>query len=256
MNQSQQPVQPHIPTTQPVIIYVTSANNQTVENQHSHEAIMHGALINSQEAKNLNSANAQVQNTVLLNLTLMTQQIGQLLGSTIANGKKSMIKFLLGNKYKIVGATICICYFALCMRIVCDEFCIKNRLYWCHWQNHYSIEQLWEIPQKKLIELLLFDIHKKYITTQDPTNLIQLLIRFLRDLDAQEKIVQRYLWCTLLHHRAFITKIIPTTAKKREYAQECLQRLQLVRHIFTSWMAEQNLVNYEYGATNYSKEVY
>ncbi len=148
---------------------------------------------------------------------------------------------LLVHKYKIIGGCLAVVYAGIFYRLLKDYHYLCNGDIWANWKQHLAFDQLCTISQKQLAQDLVRDIQGKYMNTQNPTDHISPLAKFMQAADLEQKIIKRYIRNASWIDKCHLTSLFPTNHTKIAFTKERQERLAFVKHIFLSWTAENNM---------------
>jgi len=157
--------------------------------------------------------------------------------------KKLIKEMIWYYRYTIAGSTFIGSYSTTSALLLTDYHYFNNDTAWSRWKQEYTFEDLCAISQKDLARELLLTIGQRYYNEKNPTDLAHPLIAFLNDINAEIKIIKRYISIANMVKRLHLIKIFPTNDAKIGYAHKRLERILFIKHIFLSWLSEYNLTN-------------
>lgn len=159
---------------------------------------------------------------------------------------KTMIKhFLWQNRYTIIAGTLLGSYTTTSLLLIADYYTVTTRLFWGHWKEQCTFEDLCLISQKELAKELMLAIGQHHYNKDNPTDLAYPLIAFIKDIDKEIDILKRYIMSTKIIKQLKIMPIFPTNDNKINRAIRLLERTLFIKHIFLSWLADYNLTSTE-----------
>lgn len=113
---------------------------------------------------------------------------------------------------------------------------------WSSWKPEYPLEQLFSLPQEAVTQELIVAIQTRYMSCENPTDCIQPLVYFVKDIDHEIKNLRWYKTYFTWLDRLYLSRI---TFTRPDYATEIerrLERLSYIKHTFGQWIAQQNLM--------------
>jgi len=151
--------------------------------------------------------------------------------------KLSTYQWLKKNKYKIIPAW----YLTIWAILLSTHYYFNQTNSWSGWQSAIPFTELYTRPQQLLKQELIFDIQKRYLNQQNPTDFISPLVTFMNKINREEKYLNYY--TTILNgiKRLHIARLFLINEKKIKEAELRKQRLIFVRQLFLSWAAEYNI---------------
>lgn len=171
-------------------------------------------------------------------ITTVTQQANN--AQSIAFDKipalyNTCIQYLKENWVTCSLVTLAALYAALVTYLLYEDYALHQLYYWSMWQKHETMESLMKTPAATLQELLIKNIATQYINQTDPTDALWPLTHFIHAIQHEETRLKQYLSYAALIKQTPFFRILP--ALQDHYAQEALDRLHFVYHLFTSWSA-------------------
>ncbi len=227
---------------EPVNVNITNANttNNTTNTSHN----------NLNNASNSNTANATASN----NTSVLQQTSAHLhawLHNHVANrltsipswqeGKQRTAQWMLANKKRLAIGTAAGLYLIIQAELFYIYVAMRNEKRWCNWRNNLSLAGLQSYPAKKLGDMLIKDVQQQYLNPKNPIDYIYPLTYFIRDIEYEEKMLQRYKAICNTLYCGYVAKPFFISAKTIANAEKKLQRIHFVKHVFISWTAELNL---------------
>jgi len=152
-------------------------------------------------------------------------------------------KILWEKKFKITFYLLVCSYSALASLLIYDYQYIKNDLLWARWKSEYSFEQLCGISSQQLAKELMLTIQHSNINRDNPTDFVQPMTNFMNKIDEEVRRIERYLTVARMVKKMHLVTIFPVNEQKIESAQKLLAHAHFVKHIFLSWLAENNCIN-------------
>lgn len=145
---------------------------------------------------------------------------------------------LYNNRWRIFWGTAAAAYLAGNGLLYYYGCLLRDESRWFNWKKQLSLDEMLAIQQKELSELLIFEIQQRYLPIADPTNPIAPLICFLRDIDYEIALLERY---RLVGRKLDGWHLSWVTLCDRTLVAECddlLRRTRYVKTLFNHWMAE------------------
>jgi len=151
--------------------------------------------------------------------------------------KLSAYQWLKKNKYKIIPAW----YLTIWVILLSSHYYFNQTNSWSSWQSATPFTELYTRPQQLLKQELIFEIQKRYINQQNPTDFISPLVTFMNRINREEKYLNCY--TTILNgiNRLYLARLFLISEKKIKKVELRKQRLTFVRQLFLSWAAEYNI---------------
>lgn len=161
------------------------------------------------------------------------------------NTIKEMQNWVTAHPYKsgfIVSALI---YLSICIQLAHSYTKIES-LQWANFKKDMSSDEFYEQCLTKngkyaLQQLLMQEIFTRYHHPQEPTNSVKAMVCFLRDIEQEISLIDRYIKISKSIQSARIAKIFPVSAQKLDIAQNKLRRVKLLKTIFIDWSAQYKL---------------
>jgi|GEM_PF-5389619 len=172
-------------------------------------------------------------------VTTITQQLPQLqsqIQDTLSLSYKTLIQYLKDHWLLCSVVTASSVYAALLVYLLYAEHALHNLYYWSKWRHEEDLESLMKKPSQAIAEALVKDIAARYINPENPTDVLWSLSHFMQTIEYEECMIKRYITCTSIIKKTPFFRILPTL--QDQYAQEALNRLHFVYHLFTTWAAE------------------
>ena len=155
--------------------------------------------------------------------------------------KCCLYQWLNKNKYKIIPYSICSWYVGTWLLLLSSHYYFNQTGLWSDWQSTMSFAQLCVKPEQLLQQELIFDIQRRYVNQQNPTDFINPLVTFLSKINSEEKYINCYI--TLLNgiNSLRLARLFLISEKKIKEIKLRKQQLTFVRELFLSWIAEYNI---------------
>ena len=172
-------------------------------------------------------------------ITKIRTELSAILSNT-ANKLPALNDYLCKNKWFICRYTTLITYIYLCAKLILDNHYINRSDLWAHWKQDHSLTQLCTLSPDALRKELIMTIQQRYLNTDNPTDSITPMTHFLHNIKQEEKRLKSYCrygtWLT----STWLRKIFPINQNKINNAQNLIERLAFVHHLFLSWATERN----------------
>jgi hypothetical protein len=157
-------------------------------------------------------------------------------------GKFSSLQaWLWAHKYKIGAGCIVLFLGGTYFYFYSTNRFLSDKSHWFWWPEHLSFDELLNQDPKTIREALTSRIQEKYFDAHNPTNGLEPLIRFARDIEKEERQLKKYITICSWASRLWVTKIPFFPKLQLEVAQSALHRLLFIKQQFIAWAAEQNL---------------
>jgi len=155
--------------------------------------------------------------------------------------KLSMYQWLKKNKYKIIRNSILGWYLTIWVILLSSHYYFNQANSWSGWQSAIPFTELYTRPEQLLKQELIFDIQKRYINRQNPTDFISPLVTFMNRINIEEKYLNCYTTMLSGINRLHLVRLFLINEKKIKEIELRKQRLTFVRQLFLSWAAEYNI---------------
>lgn len=174
----------------------------------------------------------------------LTNNVRNGVGKLASQEMRSAIKnFLWEKKFTICLYSILCSYCVVTSLLLYDYWYIQTIAVWARWKGEYSFEQLCEVTHQQLAKELMLAIQQTNINKDNPTDFIQPMTSFMATIDEEIKRIDRYVSTARMIKKMGLMTIFPTNDNKIESAQKLASRARFVKHIFLSWLAENNCIN-------------
>jgi len=158
--------------------------------------------------------------------------------------KKYTRQWFKKNRRNIIRYSIVSCYITICLFLLAVHYYLHQPNSWSQWQASVSLTELCTRPQQLLQQELIFDIQKRYLNQQNPTDFISPFVTFMNKITVEEKYINRYIALLNSIHRVYLGRLFLINEKKIREIELSKQRLIFVRQVFSSWAAEYNINQY------------
>lgn len=185
-----------------------------------------------------NNQHTQTHAELTQHAQLSAQQSGLQPSSSVITSFKAL---LWAHKFKLIMLILVGTYSSIALTIVRMNHIIDQADAWSCWKQHLSYEELCTIPNKQLEEDLLFTVQHQYMNQKNPTDSITPFVRFVSAIEYEVAILNRYIWLGSWLKRLHIMRLFPMSDDRIKQAEQKLQRLHFVKHIFLSWAATYNI---------------
>lgn len=176
----------------------------------------------------------------------MMQQIQRLKAVSPRAMGQSLFKWVILHKKRIMLYSAGVSYVLISILLIRGYLFIRRTETWASFKKHLSMEELLALPQDQLGKELIHTIQQRHVNTQNPTDHITPLVRFVQAVDQEMKCLNQYLMIATIIQRCRLMWIFPINRNILEQARELKQRLLFVKHIFISWTATDNLANFNH----------
>jgi hypothetical protein len=236
--------------------FFTLAQNTSVENDSKRTGDMINNLTNQSPIFNTEIKPQFITNTSTIIHAIgvkvgdITILVKQMITDTVTRKNYECLKAIIKNilwkyRYKIAGGTLIGSYSATSLLLVANYHQIYHSVFWAHWKNKSSFEDLCSIPQKELAKELLLAIGEHHYNKDNPTDLAYPLVTFIKDIDWEISLIKQYITTAQTIKSLFLMPLFPTNDKKIQQAKRLLERDLFIKHIFLSWLADYNLTSAE-----------
>lgn len=147
------------------------------------------------------------------------------------------------NRFRIGLSAIFALYLYANYKLVVLRKQLDNNECWSLWLKNKTptLESLLEIPQKELLDSLLKEVQRRYISPTNPSDFINPLIKFTQAIEKEKSKLQTYVtiyrWLKTFH----VSWLSFASEGFMEECKERIKKLAYLKNIFTNWMAEYNL---------------
>lgn len=150
---------------------------------------------------------------------------------------------VVDHKFKIIGTSILgLCVFFL-YRIYRANIYLANENLWSAWEYSVTMEELLAMPKQELTNKLMIEIQKRYVNVDDPADFLTPMICFMKDVEQELKILNRYNRLYNWSIKIRLNNILPFNKHLFAQIQEKIQRLLYVKNGFASWVAQYKMLN-------------
>lgn len=186
--------------------------------------------------KNASIASANITQELYNFQTWITQKKNNAL-TTIS----AFCEYIWNHKLK-TGSFIAISlYLYTFLYIIRTQYFLQHAKNWHNWKKELSLEQILATPTTQLSENLISLILSLYINYQNPADTITPLTKFMESIEMEIKKIKQYIaigtWLISLK----IAIILPINETKILIAQQKLQRVLFIKHIFIEYIASKNM---------------
>jgi hypothetical protein len=182
----------------------------------------------------------QTEQNVIVTQTTLLLDTAQKVAQEAVSLYKHFSATLWDHKWLCCATIAALAYGTGAYLCMADTYYMGSTNLWCHWYESKSLEELCALPHETLAKELVLAIQSRYVNTLNPTDCITPLSNFISDLNAEEKRLKQCRSRANFISRLYLQKIIPCARNTGAQAQQLLERLAFIRHIFTSWAAECN----------------
>ncbi|MGB8366940.1 MAG: hypothetical protein WCD44_01145 [Candidatus Babeliales bacterium] len=155
-----------------------------------------------------------------------------------------IFQLLKKNKYKIAKYSVTCSYIGILLLLFSSHYYLDKPDVWANWQASTPFTELCTKPSHLLQQELIFDIQKRYINIQNPSDFMSPFVAFMNKITEEETHINRYLILLNSVNRLHMQRLFFINEKKIKKAESCKQRLALVKQLFLSWAAEFNINQY------------
>jgi len=148
------------------------------------------------------------------------------------------------HKYKIIRYSIFSSYISLWLFLLSSRYYLNKPDSWSQWQANIPFTELCTKPQQLLQQELIFDIQKRYINKQNPTDFLGPFITFIHKITMEETAVNRYVFLLNSINSLYLKRLFFITDKKIKEAEQVKQRIAFVKQLFLTYVAEFNINEY------------
>ncbi len=207
--------------------------NVPINNYNNHQIYL--------DSKNITKNKNESTQTTMILLSIMPRLLDYAKSFNPKLYKQYTGQWLKKNKYKIIKYSIFGCYVTIWLLLLSSHYYLNQPDSWSNWQAGIPFTELYTRPQELLQQELIFDIQKRYINKQNPTDFISPFVTFLNRINSEEKYVDRYLTMLNSINHLYSRRLFLINEKKIKEIELRKQRLTFVKQVFLSWAAEYNI---------------
>ncbi len=207
--------------------------NVPINNYNNHQIYL--------DSKNITKNKNESTQTTMMFLSIVSRLLDYAKSFDPQPYKQYTGQWLKKNKYKIIRYSILGCYVTIWLLLLSSHYYLNQPDSWSHWQAGIPFTELCTRPQQLLQQELIFDIQKRYINKQNPTDFMSPFVTFLNRINTEEKYVDRYLTMFSGINRLYSRRLFLINEKKIKKIELRKQRLTFVKQVFLSWAAEYNI---------------
>ncbi len=180
--------------------------NVPIHNHNNHQIYL--------DSKNITKNKNEPTQTTITLLSRATQLLDYTRSFDPQPYKQYARQWLKKNKNKIIRYSILGCYLTMCLLLLSSHYYLNQPDSWSHWQAGIPFTELCTKPQQLLQQELIFDIQKRYINQQNPTDFMSPFVTFMNRITTEEKYVDRYLTMVNGINRLYLRRLFLINEKK------------------------------------------
>ncbi len=191
--------------------------------------------------ENISTNKNESRQTVTVVFSFVSRLLGHAKSFDPQPYKQYARQWLKKNKYKIIRYSILGSYLTICSLLLSSHYYLNQPGLWSHWQAGIPFTELCTKPQQLLQQELIFDIQKRYLNQQNPTDFMTPFVTFMNRITTEEKYINRYIMMLNGINRLYLRRLFLINEKKIREIELHKQRLTFVKQVFLSWAAEFNI---------------
>lgn len=118
---------------------------------------------------------------------------------------------------------------------------MNNDESWARWNNRYSLQELYALPQEKTFKELSFEIAKKQILHEGYCNQKYALACFFKETNHEMDIFNRFVQIGNILTKVYGNYLFFLTSKEISQAKKLIKRLMFLRTLVGSHLADQSV---------------
>lgn len=157
--------------------------------------------------------------------------------------KEKTATFVSSHKSLVVVGALVSIYAGLLCCVLSGNSYLQNADLWSEW-NAQMGDELLTIPQEEVAQELVKEIQQRYVDGQNPSDFISPFITFVRDVEEEQKWLNRYR--SLYSYLAVVggAYVFPFEEELYEELEEKIARLAWLKNLYYAWIAEYKLVQH------------
>lgn len=222
----------------------TNTNNPTISNTtgiDAHQANSQSAI----QATTQSSTQTTKVHTEQILITKIRSQFSSIsmdyYKARMHDAYASSTQWIFDHRIHLLLAAGVISYATVCYLVNRGFNYFKYSSYWGSWKRELTFEQFLSAPQDQITQDLIVTIQTEYINETNPTDFIQPLVHFTKDIETEMTTLHWYKKYFTILDRLYLSRI---TFLKPDYIadiQQKLERLAYIKQLFGQWLAQQNL---------------
>jgi len=118
---------------------------------------------------------------------------------------------------------------------------LNRNSWWSLWRSEKLHEDIFNMSPNMLAQELLVEIQRRYTTLETITDSVTPLMKFMKDVECEEKKLKDYLRFCMLMDKLYLTAYSLVNHELKKQYIDRLRRLTHVRNIFLNWVSEYKL---------------
>ena len=152
---------------------------------------------------------------------------------------QSFFEFLLKNKLKVAGVTVCMCYGYLYYISYTAHVLLDNKGSWCNWKEAISLPRLMGTSYHEIMPELILAIQKKYLFA-DTKSSHGVMNCFISDLKKEISSLEKQATIQKFTESCYLSQLLPCK-DKLSIIQEKITRLHWLLDLFATWQTKEIL---------------
>ena len=201
-------------------------------------------------SENDNNTAAKLKNSNSTETDTTSSSMLTSLKKTYKTYEQQVTAGLLAHTYLLAAVGGSTGYLYVCYWCVQANRYLESPLRWSLFKAECSLQSLRSIPYDQFISDLLFEIHTRYICTDDPLNDTEPIATFLTSIDTEHHLLSSYYTRYSLLKPLFLHKLVPIKTVLFEAIPARIDRLTFIRHSFITWASHMKVKRQHAGEAN------
>jgi len=232
-----------------VITFFTQLNSEQPEmvahdikaQASSLNVILHNDPIFHNTNTNLNTNYLLSLQQQLIHILSYRHTVKEMAGKQIKDLSEFLGNYAREHALGIILGSAVAAYGGTWLRLIFLHHRIMQPDNWSSWQNKMDLDEMHGISNDILAKELILHIQKKYQSSDKIADFISPIIAFLNDINKEISDLQSFIWIQETIKKIYLSSLFPGYRKSIGTAREKLKRVQFLKNIFSSWMAEYKL---------------
>jgi hypothetical protein len=157
--------------------------------------------------------------------------------------KEHATTFAKSHKGLMVAGTLVGTYAAVLYGVLSGNSYLENADLWSEWNADMG-DDLLTIPQQEVAQALIREIQERYVNGQNPSDFISPFIAFVKDIEEEQKWLERYNSLYSYLEPIGGTYVFPFDEELYVDLEEKIARLTYLKNVYHAWIAEYKIVQH------------